>query len=88
MKFPVDKCWDCGLDLTTAEPAEVSYSGEMAVGTCPGCLRTYFMSEVTPPEPEASETEPVVEPEAPAVEEAAPAEAPEPETPGEEKKGG
>jgi len=62
MKFPVDKCWDCGLDLTTAEPAEVTYPGnDMVLGSCPGCGKLYFMSEVTPqPSPE-----PVVEPEPP-----------------------
>lgn len=73
MKFPIDKCIDCGLDLTTAAPAKVTYlSDKVATGTCPNCLRTYFMAEVTPveaePEPKARAgrrrvTEPVVEPE-------------------------
>ena len=73
MKFPVDKCWDCELDLTTAEPADVTYPGnEQALGTCPKCGKLYFMLEVTPPEPVAdkpkkgkgkSEPEPEVEPE-------------------------
>lgn len=68
MKFPVDKCMDCGLDLTTAEPAEVrNFDNRMATGTCPGCGRAYFMAEVTPPEPAS---EPVAEIES----------APEPET--------
>ena len=61
MKFPVDKCWDCGLDLRTAEPAEVTYPGNgQALGKCPKCGKLYFMLEVTPPEP-------VVEPEPPVV---------------------
>jgi len=62
MKFPVDKCEKCGLDLTTAEPAGVTYSGETAVGACPECGDFYFMLEVTPPPPPP---EPVVEPEPP-----------------------
>jgi len=62
MKFPVDKCEKCGLDLTTAEPASVTYSGETAIGACPGCGEFYFMLEVTPPEPEAPEPEPAPAP--------------------------
>lgn len=74
MKFPVDKCWDCGLDLTTAEPAEVTYPGnEQALAKCPKCGKLYFMLEVTPPpEPEPEAEEPVAEPE--------PEPEPEPET--------
>ena len=61
MKFLVDKCLDCGLDLTTTEPAEVTYFAETVSGTCPGCGRSYIMVDVTPeeatppppPEPEA-----------------------------------
>jgi len=64
MKFTVDKCWDCGLDLTTAEPAEVTYPGnEMVIGTCPNCGKLYFMTEITPPPPEPeSISEPAPEP--------------------------
>lgn len=58
MKFPVDKC-DCGLDLTTAEPAEVNnFDNGVAMGTCPSCGRPYLMTEVTPP----PSPEPIVEP--------------------------
>jgi len=86
MKFPVDKCLDCGLDLTTAEPAEVrNFDNRMATGTCPGCGRTYFMTEVVPSAPPLPVSEPVVEPEAEVGEPEAPeteAEAePEPDTP-------
>ena len=100
MKFPVNKCMSCGLDLTTAEPAEVKYVGnpgeKAEVGTCPQCLTPYFMVEDTAlplDPPEALEPEPVVEPEPSPEPEApepeAPAEElePEPETPGEEKGG-
>ncbi len=63
MRFPVDKCPECDLDLTTAEPAKVTNHAGMAIGTCPSCGRDYIMVEVTPlpsPEPEsiaASEVE-------------------------------
>jgi len=70
MKFPVDKCVDCGLDLTTAEPTEVSQlDNKSHSGTCPKCGRLYFMLEVTPPSlPEpVVETEVVVTPELPVV---------------------
>ncbi|GAI08007.1 unnamed protein product [marine sediment metagenome] len=68
MKFPVNKCMSCGLDLTTVEPAEVKYVGnpgeEAEVGTCPQCSAPYFMVEDTAPPldaPEALEPEPVAE---------------------------
>lgn len=70
MKFPVNKCMSCGLDLTTVEPAEVKYVGnpgeEAEVGTCPQCSSPYFMVEDTAPPldaPEALEPEPTPEPE-------------------------
>lgn len=71
MKFPVNKCMSCGLDLTTVEPAEVKYVGnpgeEAEVGTCPQCSAPYFMVEDTAPPldaPEALEPEPEPEPRA------------------------
>lgn len=63
MKFLVDKCLDCGLDLTTAKPAEVTYFAETVSGTCPGCGRSYIMVDVTPEEATPPPPEPVTEPE-------------------------
>jgi len=71
MKFSVDKCYDCGLDLTAAEPAEVTYPGnDQALGACPGCGKLHWMIEVTPsPEPpkprggRRKASEPTLEPE-------------------------
>ncbi|MBA7659286.1 hypothetical protein ES703_67263 [subsurface metagenome] len=96
MKFPVDKC-DCGLDLTTAEPAEVhNFDNGVAIGTCPLCGRPHYMTEVTPPpSPEpAVEPEVIPEPEPPRVragrrrapESEQPAEEVPPEEPGAEEK--
>lgn len=51
MKFSFDECLDCGMDLTDAVPGEVKrLTDEHAIGTCPGCSRTYIMKEVTPEE--------------------------------------
>lgn len=98
MKFPVNKCMSCGLDLTTAEPAEVKYVGEGEVGTCPQCLTPYFMVEDNalpldpPPEP-APEAEPApprarARRAAPATEPTEPPEPPaEPPEPGEAEPG-
>lgn len=63
MKFPVNNCMACGLDLTTGKPVEVkSVSGEeTGVTTCPQCSAPYWMVEDTAipldapaPEPELS----------------------------------
>ncbi|MBA7499302.1 hypothetical protein ES704_02042 [subsurface metagenome] len=61
MKFPVDKCWVCGLDLTTVKPAEVKCVGEAEVGTCPQCSAPYFMVEDSALPLDAPSSEPVVE---------------------------
>lgn len=64
MKFLVDECLDCGLDLTAVEPAEVTCFADTVSGTCPGCSRSYLMVEVTPEELRALQPEPTaVEPE-------------------------
>ncbi|MBA7702342.1 hypothetical protein ES703_111106 [subsurface metagenome] len=65
MKFLVDECLDCGLDLTAVEPAEVTRFGDTVSGTCPQCGRSYIMVDVTPGDvtPPPPEPEPVVEPE-------------------------
>ncbi len=46
MKFPVNKCIGCGLDLTTAKPAKVKGPGETSsAGLCPQCSAPYFLIE-------------------------------------------